>query len=345
MSWNNCWNSVFQLLPESRQWISWRDVVGQTVPKLLMRPETLDRRWLTVWTAESASGSIRQSGVLVDQTRQRHGPTNWGSVVSLHAGLCSLCQNRQYIVGESEYPCVDRRGRRREGREWLFSSSRNPLKCALSLLYCSVVRYASLDIYLPIKGLDVFTQRNVSWRTQHSSTEQRLSSCWDGRPWESKVGRKLGLHVVPISVGGAGSPSNTVSPGPRPTSVPSGKLIYPAVWPQYTNVTDTQDRQTGQRSPYNMGRTITCNSRPKCAWKKSESISCRLAQKIRSLPRWKADKNRKTKALDRRIIATVNVLIPLAARLPNWSLNVGRCYSNVGLVTYLKGRCAQRGAT
>jgi len=32
--------------------------------------------------------------------------------------------------------------------------------------------------------------------------------------------------------GGAGSPSNTLSPGSRPTSVPSGILIHPAVWPQ-----------------------------------------------------------------------------------------------------------------
>jgi len=105
--------------------------------------------------------------------------------------------------------------------------------------------------------------------------------------------------AVPISVQGAGSPSNTMSPGPRPTSVPtaewhldsysllttthqrhnkhrqkiggctfffwgggglvpiyntmwsgqrsifvpSGILIHPAVWPEYTDVTD---RQTGQ---------------------------------------------------------------------------------------------------
>jgi len=34
--------------------------------------------------------------------------------------------------------------------------------------------------------------------------------------------------------GGAGSPSSTMSPGPRPTSVPSGILIHPVVWPQLT---------------------------------------------------------------------------------------------------------------
>ena len=35
-------------------------------------------------------------------------------------------------------------------------------------------------------------------------------------------------------MGGAGSASNTVWPGPRPTFVPSGILIHPAIWPQYT---------------------------------------------------------------------------------------------------------------
>jgi len=42
--------------------------------------------------------------------------------------------------------------------------------------------------------------------------------------------------------GGAGSPFNTMWPGPRSTSVPSDILIYPTVWPQYTNVTLQTDR-------------------------------------------------------------------------------------------------------
>jgi len=36
---------------------------------------------------------------------------------------------------------------------------------------------------------------------------------------------------VPLT---AGSPSNTISPWPRPTSVPTGILIHTAVWPQQT---------------------------------------------------------------------------------------------------------------
>jgi len=67
---------------------------------------------------------------------------------------------------------------------------------------------------------------------------------------------ECGGNAVPLLVGGAGS--DTMSPGARPTSVPSGNLIHPIVWPQYTNVTD---RQTGRRSR-GMGRTVTFNGRP-----------------------------------------------------------------------------------
>ena len=43
--------------------------------------------------------------------------------------------------------------------------------------------------------------------------------------------REPKIGAVPL-LGGAGSPSNTMSPGPRPTSVSSGILMHPAVWPQ-----------------------------------------------------------------------------------------------------------------
>jgi len=45
------------------------------------------------------------------------------------------------------------------------------------------------------------------------------------------IGRRLG-GCAPL--GGAGSPSNTMWPGPRSTSLPSGILIHPAVLPQQT---------------------------------------------------------------------------------------------------------------
>jgi len=77
---------------------------------------------------------------------------------------------------------------------------------------------------------------------------QELSSCWDGRPFgHNKHGPKTGgcCSVLGEAVQ-AGSPSNTVWPGPKPTSVPSGTLIHPTVWSQYTNVTDRQTARTGQ---------------------------------------------------------------------------------------------------
>jgi len=43
---------------------------------------------------------------------------------------------------------------------------------------------------------------------------------------------KVVLCLPAFLRGGAGSPSNTMSPEPRPTSVPSGILIHAAVWPQ-----------------------------------------------------------------------------------------------------------------
>jgi len=43
------------------------------------------------------------------------------------------------------------------------------------------------------------------------------------------MGRKVGGCCAPFG-GGAGFPSNTMSAGSRPTSVPSGICIHPAVW-------------------------------------------------------------------------------------------------------------------
>ena len=81
-----------------------------------------------------------------------------------------------------------------------------------------------------------------------------------GKRARAKWAEKWEGTAVPLSVGGAGSPSNKMPPGPQPTSVPSGILVHPTVWPQHTNVTDRQTRHTRQgfRS---IGRT--CNGRPK----------------------------------------------------------------------------------
>jgi len=46
------------------------------------------------------------------------------------------------------------------------------------------------------------------------------------------IGRKEGGCCA--NFGGVGSPSNTMSPGPRTTSIRSGILIHPVVWSQQT---------------------------------------------------------------------------------------------------------------
>ena len=51
-------------------------------------------------------------------------------------------------------------------------------------------------------------------------------------PFHFQWGRQLGSYLTQCR------------PGPRPTSVstvPSGILIHPTFWPQYTNITDRQD--------------------------------------------------------------------------------------------------------
>ena len=59
--------------------------------------------------------------------------------------------------------------------------------------------------------------------------------------------------------GGAVFPSNNVAGAEaRPISVPSGILIHPTVWPQYTNVTDRtgQDRHRLTMVRQHIGRTV-----------------------------------------------------------------------------------------
>jgi len=68
--------------------------------------------------------------------------------------------------------------------------------------------------------------------TDINTLKQERSSCWDGRPFHLiKRWQKCGGSCAPFH-GGAESPSNTKWPQLRPTSVPSGILIDPAVWPQ-----------------------------------------------------------------------------------------------------------------
>jgi len=62
--------------------------------------------------------------------------------------------------------------------------------------------------------------RHTKWHLDPSS---RLATTDMGRNWGE-----------PPFLWGAGSLFNTVWPGPRPTSLPNGILVHPAVWPQRT---------------------------------------------------------------------------------------------------------------
>jgi len=54
-------------------------------------------------------------------------------------------------------------------------------------------------------------------------------------------GPKSGGGLLCPLFGGSWSQSNTMSPGPRPTSLPSGVLVHPAVWPQQTWVENWEE--------------------------------------------------------------------------------------------------------
>jgi len=79
----------------------------------------------------------------------------------------------------------------------------------------------------------------------------RWVTVWPQQTWAKKVDTAT---TVSLSVGeGVGSPSDTMSPGSRPISIPSGILIHPAVWPQYTQ--HYRQIETNQRSN-STGRTV-----------------------------------------------------------------------------------------
>ena len=65
---------------------------------------------------------------------------------------------------------------------------------------------------------------------------------WSIQPFgHNRYGPNIG-DSAPFLGRGAGSPSSTM--WPRPTSMPSLFLSHWTIWPQHTNVTDRQERQT-----------------------------------------------------------------------------------------------------
>ena len=91
----------------------------------------------------------------------------------------------------------------------------------------------------------VSIKHKVAW------AEAYLRNKWHLDPSSHLATIDMGLKLggsVPFLGRGAGSPSNTMWPGPRPTCMLSFILSHPTVWPEYTNVTDRQRDRTGQNN-------------------------------------------------------------------------------------------------
>ena len=71
---------------------------------------------------------------------------------------------------------------------------------------------------------------NVAWAEAYLHTKWHLDPC--SRLVTIDMGRKLGGSSAPFLGRGSLVPSNTKSPEPRPTSIPCGILIHPAIWTQ-----------------------------------------------------------------------------------------------------------------
>jgi len=80
--------------------------------------------------------------------------------------------------------------------------------------------------------LPVLFKMHKNWSVNSQENYYKSSAVAEmGDHGHSRHGLKRGGAAVPLSRR-SGTPSNTMWPGPRSTSVPSGIFIRPAVWPQ-----------------------------------------------------------------------------------------------------------------
>jgi len=161
---------------------------------------------------------------------------NWES----HEGKCMQLNHYVELLYSSQRqlhgrPCSCRpwcRRRRRASLETVGTFQKN--RCV----------WKTGDSYGPVPSFP--SQSLDNWRkTSVKVTCIRIIGLYRRRLATTDMGRKLVRGCVPFLRGrAAGSQSNTMWPGPRPTSLPSDIVIHPTVWPQYTIVKDRQaDRQ------------------------------------------------------------------------------------------------------
>jgi len=85
--------------------------------------------------------------------------------------------------------------------------------------------HAGGDDRSPLAGLSGLLRQTAPQINKSSAVAEM------GNRGHNRQGPKREGGAVPLSRS-AGNPSNTMSPVPMSTSVPSGVFIHPAVWPQ-----------------------------------------------------------------------------------------------------------------
>jgi len=78
------------------------------------------------------------------------------------------------------------------------------------------------------------------------------------------MGQKLRVLCPPFGKGGAGSPSNTMSLGSRPTFLHSGVLIHQAIWTQQIWATNWGAAPLWGRGPGSPSNTMWPGPKPTC---------------------------------------------------------------------------------
>jgi len=142
---------------------------------------------------------------------------------------------------------------------------------SLSMLFVSLCCIVQLFNFVFSSSFSI-----TLWWNQVAHLDKSSAVAEMGDRGRAKWAEKWRSCCAPFRGGEAGSPSNTMSPEPRLTSVPCGILIHSTVWPQYTNVTDRQDR--GQRSR-SIGRTTTCSGRLKMFYQVNSQLRTLIISK------------------------------------------------------------------
>ena len=109
-------------------------------------------------------------------------------------------------------------------------------------------------------------------QTLHTNNDDYTVHIFLGKGNKSSAVAAMGDHLATMDIGhiggcaplgGAGSPSNTMWPGPRPTCGRGFILICLTIWPQYTNVTQG-DRQTNRQDRQRDSQTRIRQYRANC---------------------------------------------------------------------------------